>query len=87
MPTPTYVWRSRDTESDKVTILEIHKFDDARAILPVTEHGAIRLYGAGGPPVFPVIMALDIMKIEWAAHSNHIDGGAPTVAKTPRAKP
>jgi len=86
-PNPTYVWRSRDTETDTVTILEIRKFDDARAIFPDTEHGAIRLYRAGGPPVFPVITALDIMKIEWAARSDHIDGGAPTVAKTLRVKP
>lgn len=86
-PNPTYVWRSRDTETDKVTILEVRKFDDARAIFPDTEHGAIRLYGAGGPPVFPVITALDIMKIEWAARSDHIDGGAPTVAKTLRVTP
>jgi len=86
-PNPTYVWRSLDSETDKVTILEVRKFDDSRSVFPDTEHGAIRLYAAGGPPVFPIITAHDIMSIDWAARSDHIDGASPALARTIRVEP
>ncbi|MBT4940727.1 MAG: hypothetical protein HON14_16440 [Rhodospirillaceae bacterium] len=86
-PNPTYVWRSLDSETDKVTILEIRKYDDSRSVFPDTEHGAIRLYAAGGPPVFPIITAHDIMSIDWAARSDHIDGASPALARTIRVEP
>lgn len=42
-PNPTHIWRSRDPETNRTTILEIRKFDDARKVFPDTKHGAIRL--------------------------------------------
>jgi hypothetical protein len=86
-PNPTYVWRSHDSETDQVTILEVRKFDDSRAVFPDELHGAIRLYPAGGPPVFPIITAHDIMSIDWAARSDHIDGASPALARTIRVRP
>ena len=81
-PNPTLVWRSRDTRTDKVTILELRRFDDTRSVFPDTEHGALRLYTAGAPKVFPVVTALDIMSIEWTARSYHLDGATPVTAST-----
>jgi hypothetical protein len=81
-PNPTLVWRSRDTRTDKVTILELRRFDDTRSVFPDTEHGALRLYTAGAPKVFPVVTALDIMSIEWTARSDHLDGVSPVTAST-----
>ena len=70
---PTFAWRSRNTETKLMTILEVRKFDDARNVFPDTGHGVVRLYVAGGPPVFPAVSALDIMSIDWAARSGHDD--------------
>ena len=84
---PTFVWRSHNTEKNEITILEVRKFDDSRTVFPDTQHGAIRLYIAGGPPVFPIITAHDIMSIDWAARSDHIDDGSPALARTIRVQP
>ena len=81
-PNPTLVWSSRDTRTDIVTILELRRFDDTRSVFPDTEHGALRLYTAGAPKVFPVVTALDIMSIEWTARSDHLDGATPITAST-----
>ena len=81
-PNPTLVWRSRDTRTDKVTILELRRFDDTRSVFPDTEHGALRLYTAGAPKVFPIVTALDIMSIDWTARSDHLDGATPITAST-----
>ena len=86
-PNPTFVWRSKNTETDTVTILEIRKFDDTREVFPDINHGAIRLYVAGGPPVFPVITALDIMNIDWTARSDHVDDASPINANSLRVRP
>jgi hypothetical protein len=86
-PNPTYVWRSKDTQQDRVTILEIRKFDDTRDVFPDMNHGAIRLYEAGGPPVFPIITALDIMNIDWTARSDHLDNTSPISANSLRLRP
>ncbi|NQV54936.1 MAG: hypothetical protein HQ503_03685, partial [Rhodospirillales bacterium] len=79
---PTFVWRSRDTRTDKVTILELRKYDDTRSVFPDAEHGVLRLYTAGAPKIFPVVTALDIMSIEWIARSDYIDGSLPAAAST-----
>jgi len=85
---PTFVWRSHDIKLNKVTILEIRKFDDSRTVFPDTKHGAIRLYIAGGPPVFPIVTAHDIMSIDWAARSDHhLDNDLPALARTIRVQP
>ena len=85
---PTYIWRSHDIKLNQVTILEVRKFDDSRTVFPDTKHGAIRLYIAGGPPVFPIVTAHDIMSIDWAARSDHhFENGLPALARTIRVQP
>ena len=79
---PTFAWRSRNTETGLMTILEVRKFDDARNVFPDTGHGVVRLYVAGGPPVFPAVSALDIMSIDWAARSGHDDAPPPSRANS-----
>jgi hypothetical protein len=71
---PTYVWRSTDPKTKQTTVLEVRKFDDSRNVFPDTKHGSVRLYVAGGQPVFPAVTALDIMSIDWAARSDPTDG-------------
>ena len=84
---PTFAWRSRNTETKLMTILEVRKFDDSRNVFPDTEHGVVRLYVAGGPPVFPAVSALDIMSIDWAARSDHNDAAVPPRANSvPRGR-
>ena len=83
---PTFAWRSRNTKTRLMTILEVRKFDDARNVFPDTDHGVVRLYVAGGPPVFPAVSALDIMSIDWAARSGHDDAAPPTVNSLPTGR-
>lgn len=85
-PNPTYVWRSRHPKTNKTLVLEVRKFDDSRNVFPDTKHGSVRLYVAGGEPVFPTVTALDIMAIDWSARSDHVDSSAPAVANTLRVK-
>ena len=80
---PTFAWRSRNTKTKLMTILEMRKFDDSRNVVPDTEHGVVRLYVAGGPPVFPAVSALDIMSIDWAARSGHNDAAPPRANSVP----
>ena len=80
---PTFAWRSRNTKTKLMTILEVRKFDDTRNAFPDTEHGVVRLYVAGGPPVFPAISALDIMSIDWAARSGRNGGTPPRASSVP----
>ena len=68
---PTMVWRARDTKTNRVTILEVRRYDDTRNVFPDMEHGAVRLYAAGAQRVFPVITGMDLMAIDWAARSDH----------------
>ena len=86
-PNPTFVWRSHNKQNNEVTIIEIRKFDDTRTVFPDITHGAFRLYIAGGPPVFPVVTAHDIMSIDWAARSDHLDDGSPIMARTMPVQP
>ena len=79
---PTFAWRSRNTKTKLMTVLEVRKFDDSRNVFPDTEHGVVRLYVAGGPPVFPAVSALDIMSIDWAARSDHNDAAPPPRANS-----
>ncbi len=83
---PTFAWRSRDTRTRLMTILEVRKFDDSRNVFPDTEHGVVRLYVAGGPPVFPAVSALDIMSIDWAARSGRNDAPPPRVNSVPKMR-
>ncbi len=70
---PTLVWRSKDSRTNKVTILEVRRYDDTRNVFPDMEHGAVRLYASGAQRVFPVVTGMDLMGIDWAARSDHTD--------------
>ena len=84
-PNPTLVWRSKDSRTNKVTILEVRRYDDTRNVFPDMEHGAVRLYAAGAQRVFPVVTGMDLMGIDWAARSNHTDNpNDPALANTIR---
>ena len=84
-PNPTLVWRSKDSRTNKVTILEVRRYDDTRNVFPDMEHGAVRLYLAGAQRVFPVISGMDLMGIDWAARSDHTDNpNDPALANTIR---
>jgi hypothetical protein len=50
-------------------------------------HGAIQLHEAGGPLVFPVITALDIINIDWTARSDHLYSTSPISANSLRLRP
>ncbi len=84
-PNPTLVWRSKDSRTNKVTILEVRRYDDTRNVFPDMEHGAVRLYASGAQRVFPVVTGMDLMGIEWAARSDHTDNpNDPALANTIR---
>jgi hypothetical protein len=84
-PNPTLVWRSKDSRTNKITILEVRRYDDTRNVFPDMEHGAVRLYAAGAQRVFPVVTGMDLMGIDWAARSNHTDSpNDPALANTIR---
>jgi hypothetical protein len=46
-----------------ITILEIRKFDDSRGGFPDTNRGAVMLYLANSPPIFPQVSAHELMRI------------------------
>lgn len=84
-PNSTMVWRSRDSRTNRITILEVRRYDDTRNVFPDMEHGAVRLYAAGAQRVFPVVTGMDLMAIDWAARSDHnADSIDPALANTIR---
>lgn len=54
-------WQRTDPLTRRRTTLEICKFDDTRGGFPDLRHGAIVLYDAASPPIFPVLSTLDLM--------------------------
>jgi hypothetical protein len=46
-----------------ITVLEIRKFDDSRGGFPDTNRGAVMLYLANSPPVFPQVSSHELMRI------------------------
>ena len=46
-----------------ITVLEIRKFDDSRGGFPDTNRGAVMLYLANSPPIFPQVSSHELMRI------------------------
>ena len=45
-----------------ITVLEIRKFDDSRGGFPDTNRGAVMLYLANSPPIFPQVSSHELMR-------------------------
>lgn len=58
---PVTLWQRMDPLSNEMTTLEIRKYDDARGGFPDMRFGAILLYNAKSPPIFPALSSLDLM--------------------------
>ncbi len=58
---PTVQWQRKDPLSDKLTTLEVRKYDDSRGGFPDLRHGTIMLYASDSPSIFPELSALDLM--------------------------
>jgi len=65
---PTLSWRSRDPETNAVSILEIRQFDDTRGGFPDTKRGAVMLYFANSPKIFPQVSSNELMRIQRASN-------------------
>jgi len=65
---PTLTWRSRDPETNAVSILEIRKFDDTRGGFPDTKRGAVMLYYANSAKIFPQVSSNELMRIQRASN-------------------
>jgi len=65
---PTLSWRSRDPETNAVSIVEIRKFDDTRGGFPDTKRGAVMLYYANSPKIFPQVSSNELMRIQRASN-------------------
>ena len=61
---PTVAWRSRDPKTNAVTILEIRKYDDTRGGFPDTGRGAVMLYLANSPAIFPQVSSHELMRLK-----------------------
>jgi len=60
---PTVTWRSRDPETNAVSVLEVRKFDDSRGGFPDTKRGAVMLYYLNAPPIFPQVSSHELMRL------------------------
>tara|TARA_R110001592_G_scaffold86805_1_gene256346 strand:+ start:28806 stop:32135 length:3330 start_codon:yes stop_codon:yes gene_type:complete len=63
MDNPTVTWRSRDTRSNAITVLEVRKFDDSRGGFPDTNRGAVMLYYLNAPSIFPQVSSHELMRL------------------------
>lgn len=60
---PTVSWRSRDTRTNIISVLEIRKFDDSRGGFPDTNRGAVMLYHLNAPSIFPQVSSHELMRL------------------------
>ncbi len=63
MDNPTVTWRSRDSRTNVITVLEIRKFDDTRGGFPDTNRGAVMLYHMNAPSIFPQVSSHELMRL------------------------
>ena len=63
MDNPTVTWRSRDTRTNAITVLEVRKFDDSRGGFPDTNRGAVMLYYLNAPSIFPQVSSHELMRL------------------------
>ena len=61
---PTLAWRSRDPKTNAVTILELRQYDDTRGGFPDTSRGAVMLYMANSPAIFPQVSSHELMRLK-----------------------
>ena len=74
---PTLAWRSIDPRSGVITILEIRKYDDSRGGFPDTKRGAVMLYLANSPPIFPQVSSHELMRLSRGRLAPSPAPGAP----------
>lgn len=60
---PTVTWRSRDSSSNVISVLEIRKYDDTRGGFPDTNRGAVMLYHVNAPTIFPQVSSHELMRL------------------------
>ena len=60
---PTVAWRSRDSKSNVITVLEVRKFDDSRGGFPDMSRGAVMLYHLNAPSIFPQVSSHELMRL------------------------
>ena len=64
---PTLAWRNRDPRTNAVTILEVRQYDDTRGGFPDTQRGAVMLYLANSPAIFPQVSSHELMRLKREA--------------------
>ena len=84
---PTLAWRSLDPKTQAVTVLEIRKYDDSRGGFPDTKRGAVMLYLANSPPIFPQVSSHELMRLSRSRMAPPPAPAAPGAApgETPEA--
>lgn len=63
---PTVTWRSRDSSSNVISVLEVRKYDDTRGGFPDTNRGAVMLYHVNAPTIFPQVSSHELMRLRRA---------------------
>ncbi len=66
MDNPTVTWRSRDSRTNVISVLEVRKFDDSRGGFPDTNRGAVMLYHYNAPSIFPQVSSHELMRLRRA---------------------
>ena len=61
---PTISWRSLDSKTNAITVLEIRKYDDTRGGFPDTNRGAVMLYSTTSPSIFPQVSSHELMRLK-----------------------
>lgn len=61
---PTISWRSKDSKTNAITVLEIRKYDDTRGGFPDTNRGAVMLYYSTSPSIFPQVSSHELMRLK-----------------------
>ena len=65
---PALMWQSivATPEGERVAVLELRRYDDVRGGFPDTKHGVVMLYWTDAPPIFPLLLSMDLMMIQWS---------------------
>lgn len=66
MDNPTVTWRSRNSRTNVITVLEIRKFDDSRGGFPDINRGAVMMYHLNAPSIFPQVSSHELMRLRRA---------------------
>lgn len=66
MDNPTVTWRSRNSKTNVITVLEIRKFDDSRGGFPDINRGAVMMYHLNAPSIFPQVSSHELMRLRRA---------------------